>query len=576
MHGWGRARALRGNAVVWGLAVASVALALALVGVFRAYQAATWELIHERDLQVAFLSAARMREELARYGSELAALSRQPEIYGSSARERRIALADAEPQLAVFDGGVALLDHLGRVQASHPANPRLLGNDWSDRSFFRAQVASPGLAISDITEDAPSGKAAVALSVPMTDERGAFAGVLVGFFQVGQTGVSPLYASIVRLRMGQRGHLFVVDGQSQIVYDSEYGPAGGPLAERGPRGLTDLRQAGTLRSQDHSGHDVLVAHAPVPGTAWALVLEDDWDALAAPVLRYRQLMLGLLILGLCVPLGGLAWTAHRRRQDPDWSALGGGQADPATLLHQVLSPDHAPMLPGWSLATHVQPAQWGPRDCTDFRFRPDGCLLIVTYRLPAQIGAAARAMTLLRSCLRSAARHGWGAVEGVIEADALLKGETGLDTGLACLWLCLDPRNGRVTLVDAGYNPPRHVLKDRMEDLPAGGPPLGLPGSEDRDPAWSETSLSLEAGECLVCHSIPVDVLVTRPDGSKDESDLDLACAAIRRRDESAQYRLDDLVAALRGMPSHRQAEQLGYQITVIARSVLPGAEAGA
>lgn len=565
---WAALRARRGNATLWGFAIATVALATALVGVFRAYQAVTWDLIHERDLQVAFLSAARLREELARYGSELATVTRRPEIYGGSTAERRAGLADAAPQLSVFDGGVVLLDPLGRVQATQPARPERYGEDWSSREYFRSQIVSPRTTLSDITEDdAPARAPAVAVSVPMTDADGAFGGVLIGFFRIGESGASALYASIARLRMGQRVHTYVVDSRRDIIYDSAFNAAGAPLAGPGPEGLGDLTRAGTLRTRDTAGNDILVAFAPVPGTRWALVIEDDWTLLTAPVARYRQVMLGLLVLGIAVPLSGLAWTVLRQRGGRGAGVAVRGGTDAVSALHRVVNAAQMPMLPGWSLAIHQQAGGRRPRDFCDYRFLPDGRLALVACRLPADEASAVRTMTLVRAGLRAAARHGWGPAEAAAEVDAMVAADVGAEPAVACLWLELDPPTGRARLVNAGYNPPRLVLDDGMVDLPAGGGALGA--AAGAGPAAHD--LELLPGQCLVCHSLPVDEL-----GGEGGHVLDAACAAFQHRDESAQYRLDDLVGMLRARPDHPTAEAAGYQVLLVARATAAPSGAGA
>lgn len=567
MSRWGGLLARRGTAPVWGFALAAVTLGIALVGVFRAYQAATWELIHERDLQVAFLSAARLREELTRYGSELSSLTRRPEIYGGTAEARRAALAGAASQLAVFDGGVVLVDHQGRVQASQPAQRERYGADWSSREYFRSQIVSPRITVSNITaDDAPVGEQAVAVSVPMNDADGAFSGVLIGFFRIGESGASALYASIARLRMGQRAHTYVVDGRRDIIYDSTYAAAGDPLSDPGPRGLGDLAVAGTLRTRDRAGNDILVAYSPVPGTGWALVIEDDWTLLTASVARYRQIMLGLLVLGIAIPLIGLAWTALRQRGAPSTGRPIRGAADAAVAVHRLISPDQMPMLPGWSLAGHQQPSNGRPRDFYDFRFRPDGRLIVAACRLPADAAQAVGVMSLVRANLRAAARHGWGAAEAVAEIDALVCADTDPGAAVAGLWLVLDSLSGQVTLVNAGFEPPRLVHVDGMEDLAANGPALGANG----DGARVEHRFNLLPGECLVCHDLPTDALA-----AGDGHVLDAACAAFQHRDESAQYRLDDLVEMLRVRPQHHAAEAVGYQIILIARATegVPGGD---
>ncbi len=483
-------RWLRGNAVIWALVIVAVVMAALLLGVFRAYQSATLQLLHERDQQVAFLSAARLKEELTRYAGALTDLSHNPAINQGSDSQRHLALLAARPRLAVFDGGVAVLDTFGQVQATLGGQSDVVGRDWSEHDYFRAQIGAPGISLSDIHDDGPVAGPLVALSVPMVNAEGEFAGVLVGFFRLGESAVSALYASIVRLRMGQSGTTYLVDGQGDIIYDSDYGPPGGPLAERGPQGLGGLHRAGTLRTRDGEGHDILVAYAPLPGTSWSLVVEDDWEALTAPIRRYRQLLLGLLVATLATPVIGLAWAVQRRRLSPEADQdFDGGSAGG---LQRALAPRQLPMIPGWSLALHVQPGRDGTRDYLDVEFLPDGRLALLMARLPATDRRAAHVASLLHAGLHRAAHSGLSTTAALGEVHALLGPAVAADGGTPCLWLLLDPLTGHLAMANAAYPTPRHVGSDVNDGDAAAArwAAAGQPGprhvgpSGDPDPSW--------------------------------------------------------------------------------------------
>ena len=216
-----RRRLIAGTMVVTLAVLAGVA-----VFTYLAYQRAAVALVVERDHQVAYLSAARLRDELLKFTNELTSLARNPGIYRDTISDQLMALNKASPRLVVFDAGVVLLDRFGRVRATQPERPEILLSDWSDRPFFRELLTSSEVAFSDASPDGPGGRPVVAISVPVLDENGGFVGALVGMFGLGESRSSSFYASIIRLRLGQSGNTYVVDGDDRILYDSGYGRIG--------------------------------------------------------------------------------------------------------------------------------------------------------------------------------------------------------------------------------------------------------------------------------------------------------------------------------------------------------------
>lgn len=563
MPGGGALRGLlaRRHAVAWLLAVLVALLGVALVGVFRAYQATTWQLIHERDRQVAYLSAARLRDEVLRYAASLQAVARDPDLLSGSASARREVLATAAPSLAVFDAGVVLLDSTGTVRGALPTRPEILGADWSQRDYFRAQLVAPGAALSNIHEDASNGDPVVAVSVPLIDGEGDFGGVLAGLFRLGESSLSTLYASIVRLRLGQSGTTYVVDGQGRVIYDSSYGQVGLPIADRGLAVLPTPGTVDALRTRDREGHDVLVAQAPVPGTPWSLILEEDWATLDQASAQVRQALRALL--GALVAVAVVGVLVLRARQGSDngrlaWAVPGAGHV--SDVVQAVLAPRHEALLSGWSLAGHLCPGQGGARDLHDHALLPDGRLLLLAAALPGEPALAARCMGTLRTAVRSAVWRGLAPAAALGEANRLLVAETGLAAPVGCFLGLVDPVTGDVAYANGGYPPPRHVTATDLVDLPAGEAALGV----SLDGAWADRVLRLAPGECLVVHSIDPGLL-GEPAG--DPRALDGVCLAVHERTETADHRLEDLLAELREVKGHRRLEVRGYALLVLVRA---------
>ena len=260
---------LRAKIIAWSFVpTAIILLAVALVTFF-AFQGVTEELVLQRDLEVAFVSADQLATTLDEYEDLLTTVARTSDIYGNDLAMQRDALKQAGNRLAVFDGGVLLLDNLGTVLASEPERPAILGQDWSDRDYFqesvRSQIAGlpPGLVLSDIVADGPDGSNVIVCALPIVGERGEFRGMLVGMFRVGPTAINAFYGDIIRLRTGRSGSTYLVDGEGRVIYHSDAGRIGEDFATQAVVQQVLSGQTNALRTHDFTGQDIVAGFSPV-------------------------------------------------------------------------------------------------------------------------------------------------------------------------------------------------------------------------------------------------------------------------------------------------------------------------
>ncbi len=297
-----RRGSLRAKIIAWSFVPTVIILAAVALVTFTAYQRVTEDFAIERDREVTRLSASQLATELAEHTDNLAALGRSMGTYTySHPAAQRIALQRARERLTVFDGGVLVLDTFGTVVAAEPERPQVLGQNWSNRPYFIQMFRHPGPVFSDIAADGPDGAQIIVVAVPIIGPQDQFLGTIVGMFRVGTTTVSAFYADIVKLRIGESGSAYVVDGNGQTIFHSDperIGEdfSGQPAVQEALNG-----QVGAFRTRDLEGRDIVVAFAPVPGTSWGLVSEESWAVLTSPGRGYRQFLLVLLALGVLVP-----------------------------------------------------------------------------------------------------------------------------------------------------------------------------------------------------------------------------------------------------------------------------------
>ncbi len=291
---------------------------------FYAYQRVAEELVIGRNRELIRLSASQLRSDLSNYTDLLAGLARTSDIYLGNPLTQTAALQRAGNRLVVLDAGVVILDEEGRVTATEPRRPELFSQDWSSRSYFGQLARGQAQAFSDSLSDGPQGEEVVAVAVPIRNDIEEFRGVMVGLFRVRATTFSAFYGGIVKLRIADSGRVYLLDSTGQAIYHSDSDQIGRHIPTQFMQPYTLKGQANALRTQDADGRDVLASFAPVPGTPWVLVSEEDWATLLAPSRGYGQFLLLLLALGVVIP-ALLVMVGIKRITDPISQLIGAAQ-----------------------------------------------------------------------------------------------------------------------------------------------------------------------------------------------------------------------------------------------------------
>jgi hypothetical protein len=549
---------LRGLLIPAAMVLTAGILAGVALFTYLAYLRASTDLVVERDRQLTYLSAARLRDEVAKYAEVLTSFSRTPEISRGDVQARREALSRAQFRLAVFDGGVAVLDNFGKVQGAEPERPEILGQDWSGNDFFRETLISRDRYYSSAVRIGPDGVPVVVVAVPLLGDNDEFLGVLAGMFRLGESTVSAFYASLVRLRIGQTGDTLLVDGNGQVLYDSGYALVGqtwdvARFPGFGPQG-------GAARLQDADGNDVIAAYATVPGTQWTLVTEDDWSSATRPFRRYGNALLVLLALALILPLGGTILLLRKQEADLADRQSKAEEARVSRAIRHRLQPKQVPMMPGWSLAAHYQPASEAGGDFHDFMLLPDGQLMLVVGDVAGAGLSGAQVMATARTSFRGAAQRMLAPAEALEYGNELLYPEAADDMSVACMVVVLEPESGRARYANAGFVPPLHRENGGTTQLHAPGPPLAV----HLNARYEEWNVNIGEGEYLFLFS---DGLANARDPQGKMFGVDRLRALLAQRDGDAQAVVAAVLTELREFTGKRWTPQDDLTMLVVERN---------
>ncbi|NDJ77156.1 MAG: GAF domain-containing protein, partial [Chloroflexi bacterium] len=322
-----RRRRLRTTIIAWSFIPASIILGIVALAHFVSFQDLTEDLVFERNRDLAVLLGNQYRGELEELAQPLRVLASDFEIISSDPVRQQSALDAAYNQLWDYDAGVIVLSAEGQITAAGARRPDLRGQDWSTQAFFQQLTRHHSLTVSDISPVGSYTQDVVILAAPIYDDRGTFVGAVAGMYAVGEVEarITTFYATIKKLAVDASSTAYLVDGTGRVVFHPEGDVIGTARADQAAVDRALSGRTGTLRYQKPSGQELIASYAPIPDTPWHIIVEEDWDALAAASIPYQRRLLALLVLGLVVPAVVVA-LGVRRVTHPVYALIEAAQA----------------------------------------------------------------------------------------------------------------------------------------------------------------------------------------------------------------------------------------------------------
>lgn len=169
----------------------------------------------------------------------------------------------------------------------------------------------------------------------------------------------------------------------------------------------------------------------------------------------------------------------------------------AQRIQQALLPKELPDLPGWSMATHYQPARAVGGDFYDFLAFPKGRLGLVIGDATDKGMPAALVMATTRSIVRGVAQGTRDPGAILARTNELLCPDMPPGMFVTCLCAVLNPITGVLRFANAGHDLPYVYSGSAATALRATGMPLGLlPGMH-----YEEKEVTLQPGDRLCLYS---------------------------------------------------------------------------
>lgn len=198
---------------------------------------------------------------------------------------------------SMFDTGLFLIDHKGKLVAESPFRPERRGRDLSEREYFTqsAQLQKPYIS-KPYAAKRNNNEPALRMTTPIFDRQGHFLGILAGRLDL--LG-SNILSQIGNTQNGVGGYVFMTDSDGIMILHPDQkrllksAVGANPLFDRGVRGFS-----GTGEVINSYGKHMIMTIAHLQTTGWVLASNYPKEEADAPFQRALHFITATMIIGL--------------------------------------------------------------------------------------------------------------------------------------------------------------------------------------------------------------------------------------------------------------------------------------
>lgn len=295
-----RSRRLFPQAVLWIAVPLGLVLAGAIVAGTLAYQRVVTSLLIDRDRQLASLLAEQIGQALGDQALVLhTALEASPVL-----EEEAVGSLELEPAISDrFAAGVVVTDRFGMPRAASPVGWQPSNRPIFTLAPFQSAITAERPAFSDILQDPTTQQSMIVLAIGLYEDDGRFVGVALGGMPLDTFTVAE---SIRGLSESHEEFAYLVDGSGRAIFHPDPQLLGQDLSDRPFVSEVISGRTGGMVWTSGSGERLVQGYAPVPGTAWGLIVREPWEVVVEPVGAYGAVMAAasIVILGTAALLLG--------------------------------------------------------------------------------------------------------------------------------------------------------------------------------------------------------------------------------------------------------------------------------
>ena len=288
----GNLRGLRVQLLLWLALPLTLILAVVTIGGISIHQQAMRQMVEELDARSARLTAAHISAELAMRSSLLSSLAQAPN------------LATDQSAARFFDGGVARFDATGQLVEALPSV-----DAWHARPMAgllaaaRAASTSSSTLFSPVFLDPFLRRYSVVLGQVNQQHQ-----LVAGTVSLEALGLNELVAQPHPPSQAGGVTIFLVDAKGRVIYHPDQALLGQNLKDHEGVAAVIQGQTGATYHRAANGQELAVGYAPVVGPGWGLIVQEPWEALVSPIMRFSLLapltvVVATLVSSLAVTFG---------------------------------------------------------------------------------------------------------------------------------------------------------------------------------------------------------------------------------------------------------------------------------
>ncbi len=250
-----------------------------------------------RDIELARIAAARLAENLSQYVRNLQNLAASDHCRSLNPKRIGSLLNATGSWLYLYDGGVTVYNHKGGTVWSTPYSDRKLSGAFPFPASFDQLRRTLRPVFSNVFHTAPSDVEVIMIGVPIIGLDGNFKGALTGLCSVKYSLLGTTYSRVLEFKSGHSAYAYLVDGNGRVLYHRHSSLLGTMMKQSDPVARVMRGESGAMLTRGPTGKLIISGFAPVPGTGWGIITNEDWAVLNKPIIAYIKYFWGLLWVG---------------------------------------------------------------------------------------------------------------------------------------------------------------------------------------------------------------------------------------------------------------------------------------
>jgi len=268
--------------------------------------------VSRQQYSMVSIMAEEIDSKLQMTQRQLAAVARMvtPEVLGTPERAERFLLLQPD-EMETFDCGMGLTSADGKLLATFPPLPELVGKEISHRDILQRTVSTGKPVISQPFRSRRSHHhPVIAFTAPVFDAKGKLIAVLWGSHDLTRSNYLGKLASS---RIGDGGYLCLYNDQRTVVVHPDHSMI---MKKDEPRGVDEAgkeavaRFEGTGETVDGSGRALLTSFKRLKTTDWTLAVNYPRSEVYAPLRQARWYLVSALVVALLASLA-VSWRFMR-------------------------------------------------------------------------------------------------------------------------------------------------------------------------------------------------------------------------------------------------------------------------